>query len=491
RVNARRLRHNGYDYQWRDHAVRSHALSFCGVVDKHRPMRQAMLELLGKRFPLHRPEGRLDFSSMMKLFADSRIIPNESISREVNFRLFEGASCGSLVLSQNIGEDQDVCFTPEREVVLYENSLDLLDKCVFYVKHDKVAEKIARNARARVLAEHLPAHRAQETLDMAAELSSRPGARATGAAAEGAFYLTLLQLARHGSHKLNTPWLLKRMGEHAEDAESAAGILVLLAEAAMPESPLYRAELAALYKEQGLEFCRELARTGMHAQSVECNLAASSFALLTGEPELAFVFCQRQAGALAADETGATAKPDASDAPVSGFARFAAAVKTEEADAGKRLYAFYLDWAEVLTGCGYLAQPGFQMRIMRGFMPQTALECLFLAQTESEVGMEVNVDNSELMELLHRVCSRLPGYESMDMGFLAYLSLYDQQNWQLQASYGLGGLRCLKLEEPLCELVEAAGKAAGAGREADFFRLLAEAPASEYIIRVVRELLKV
>ena len=113
-----------------------------------------------------------------------------------------------------------------------------------------------------------------------------------------------------------------------------------------------------------------------------------------------------------------------------------------------------------------------------------------MAQLELESGAVVDAGNAELMGLLHQVCSRLPGYEGMDMGFMAYLSLYDQQSWEVQARYGLVGLRCLKLEEPLCELAEAGGKALRAGERESFLRLLAEAPASEYIRKVVEDLLK-
>jgi hypothetical protein len=457
--NVRRLRHYGYARAWRDFNGREHDFSFCGVVDEHRPIRKAALELLSRHFNLHRPEKTLPHQEMLELFSNTRIVPNESIAREVNFRVFEGASCGCLVLGQNVGEDQNVCFTPGRELVLYEHGLDLLDKAAFYQKNKSAAEKIARAAWLRVQAEHLPERRAKELLDLAEKWSvggAGAGGRAVGAEADEYYYLALQQLYAHGSHVLNPKWLLKRFLELPEKGEVVAAALralTLLDEASIRD---------------GLGLCAEVLRENLYVSSLSCNLAGSVFCRRHGAVRDSELFLKRQERAARGENN-----TDGSSGIVEG-AR------------GADLSGFYLAWASLLYKQKKLARPGCRFDPGAGFLPESALECLFLAQSAMESGARVSTENKSLMEQMHLVFSALPGYACLDMGALAHLSLYEQNNWRLQAQFGLSELNCLKVEAGLDELAAAFGKAESQGEAPEFFRLLSGVPASESILRALK-----
>jgi hypothetical protein len=386
-------------------------------------------------------------------------VPNESICREVNFRLFEGASCGCLVLGQNVGEDQNVCFTPGREVVLYEHGLDLLEKAAFYRKNRPAAEKIARAAWLRVQAEHLPAHRVGELLALAEKCSvggAGAGGRAGGEEADKYYYLALQQLSEHGSHDLNPKWLLSRFLELAEDGEVAAAELRALT------------RMGSDYIRQGLDLCAKILREALYVSSVSCNLAGSVFCRLHGDARASSLFLERQERvAQGENNTGGSS----------------CAVECGQ-EAG--LSGFYLAWASLLYKRKKLARPGCRFAPKEGLLPENALECLLLAQVEMESGAYVSTENKFLMEQMHLVFSALPGYAHLDLGALAHLSLYGQDDWRLQAQFGLSALQCLKVESGLDELADALGKAEKQGEAPDFFRLLSGVPASESILQALK-----
>lgn len=475
--NVRRLRHHGYERPWKDYSARAHNISFCGVVNEHRPMRQAMLRLVSSRFALHRPSGPLGHGQMLEMFADTRILPNESISEEVNFRLFEGASCGSLVLSQNIGEDQNVCFEPGKEILTYEHALEFVEKLAFYQANTRVAEKMAKAAWLRVHREHLPGQRSRELLELAKESASAQGGRARGAQAAKCFYLTLLQLSRHGSLVLPANRILRQLMEIDADGETAAATLQLLSEAALPDSPLYRAGTADKpgkedeYATMGRYFCGKLMKDNLFRDSLACNLAASVYARLQGDSFLAAQFWERQKEALLAAGL---------PLPQGEFP----ADPMPESPQG-RDGAFYVFWAEVLESAGYLAKPGYRLRSLPGFLPESALECLLLAQAGRDGARLPLAERCAFAARLQRVSAGVRGCAYLSMGFLAQMSLFDQKSWQISLDYGLALLKCLQLEPGLGEIAEARSKAEAAGESETFRRRLEESPASDYILRIL------
>ncbi|MDR1241448.1 MAG: glycosyltransferase [Deltaproteobacteria bacterium] len=457
--NVHRLRHCGDARLWRDFSRRRHDFSFCGVVDKHRPVRNAMLELLGRHFALHRPEKSMPRPEMLDMFSDTRIVPNESIAEEVNFRLFEGASCGCLVLGQEVGEDQNACFEPGREVILYAHGLDLLEKAVFYRKNERTAEEIARAAWLRVQAEHLPQHRVKELLATAEKWArgAIAGGRAEKGEADKYFCLTLQQLAFHGSLKQTAKQLLDRFMALPEDGEVAAAALQTLM------------QLDGASRKNGLAFCAEIFKEALYIRSTACNLACSVFCRLQGDTGLSNLFLERQIQAVR-DGRNPDWEPE-----------------NAHIDPGSALYDFYILWARLLYRQKKLARPGCRFAPEAGVLPENALECLLLAQAELEHGARVSMDNKELMEEMHRIFSVLPGYADLDRGALAHLSLYAQNSWPIQMDFALSGLKCHKIETGLAELAEALDKAEKQGEAEDFFRRLAGIAASESILRVLKQ----
>lgn len=448
---VRRFGPGGYRQRFTNFADRRHDLSFVGLLTEHRPARTAMVRLLAEKSGLYSPEKLLPHDQMLGLFMDTRMVPNESIAREVNFRLFEAASCGSLVFCPSVGEDQNAHFEPGLEFETYEHSLELVDKIRFYRKHLSAAEEIGRAAWLRVRAEHLPEHRAAQLAGLGKTLRRR----AEGGRAVSFFWLTLAQMARTGMSGLPVEWFLNN--QPAEDREGlvAAMKLRLLWEGSRRGNPLYNLENADRYRSKAVEATRGLLASGRYADSLECNLAGAMIALALGHPGWAGAFWRRQMRSL---------KELGDDRALSGRGKLSAP------------FEHYLAWARLLTSLERYAQVGFNFRLQLGCLPGSAFECLVMAQAEA------GPERDAWLPEMHRVCSRVPGFGYWDMGLLAEISLKDPENWRRQLEYGLSSLANYRLEAGLFELFEARSKADEIGELKYFNTALEGLPSSGYIL---------
>jgi len=175
-------------------AARGHDVAFCGRIGPERPIRRRFADFLQRGFAAA-IETDLPYDAMLGLFGDTRIVPNESIAGEINFRLFEAASLGCLVIAQ-AGPDLGTLFEIGREILVYSNALELADRLRHCLTRPAEAERMGRAARARVLAHHLPLHRAQTLLAHFPLIE--PSVAATGSDAALTFHLTLLDLMETG-----------------------------------------------------------------------------------------------------------------------------------------------------------------------------------------------------------------------------------------------------------------------------------------------------
>ena len=160
----------GVEYPWRPHDQRRHVASFVGVVDANRMQRRRFVNFLRERHGIIATT--MPQADMLDLYADTRLLPNESICCEFNFRIMEGASCGCCVLTEDIGEDLAVNFEPGKEVLTYRHALEFDDVFRFLQARPHLAEKIGKAAHCRVARCHTEAHRSRLLLESCTVLSS-------------------------------------------------------------------------------------------------------------------------------------------------------------------------------------------------------------------------------------------------------------------------------------------------------------------------------
>jgi hypothetical protein len=369
---------------------------------------------------------------MLDLYQDSRLAPNESIAREVNFRLLEAASCGCLVFSQDVGEDQDVLLVPGREMETFGHVLELKARMDHALARPEQAEAKARAAWERVQREHLPGHRARAVVDFAADL---PRTAAAGAEAREAFGLTLLMLQR--SQRLELDW---------------DGLLALLAGAAEQRpSPEVLAGLARSWAELGRAgslagLLASLRDSAAHIGHPDLDLACSMAALHADMWPEARRFWYRRRALLAPDAPAAAPRDPAH---------------------------LCLLWAEEMQRAGRAAECGMGFEPGR-HVPATAEECLELAR---HLGAEP-VDAARRLDTLY---ARLPGREYMRLGHLSLLTLHRREQWRLGLQLAVVNLRCCRLRQGLEELHAAFATAASQGKEQAFSRALEGLDKTGYI----------
>ncbi len=154
-----RLTQPAPNHAFMPHASRSQNLNFVGRLTSARPQRDQLCKLLRERYKVSHKDG-MSYKDMLNLYSDTRIIPNESIAHEVNFRLFEGSACGCALITPEVGEDQDSQLEPGHEILIYKNMDELSEHIDYCLAHPSFTEKMGRRAWLRIQKEHLHVHKA-------------------------------------------------------------------------------------------------------------------------------------------------------------------------------------------------------------------------------------------------------------------------------------------------------------------------------------------
>jgi hypothetical protein len=392
-------------------------MGFAGRLSPQRPVRSWFVDWL-RRLGEIEVRQDLGFSDMLDFYEASRLAPNESIFGEVNFRLFEAASCGCAVLNPLVPGLEDL-FAPGEEVAAYREGAELAYWVRRLGRDDVLARSMGLRARERVLREHLPVHRAGSLLDAVRDLPRRA---AGGEAAVALWWRTLFQLREAGRLELSR-------------AETARGL------STAPVTPEVLAALLRLEAEAGPEDFRRLAlpviETEQYAASRDVNLAGSMGALRHDDPGLARLFFLRHR------RHAAPGAPDPGLAPLS----------------------ICLAWAGELQRTGPASRPGFTFNPGR-HLPASAVECLVLAS-------EYDPANLDVYDRIARTLAPDSGWDGLRIQALSHLCLHRRDDWRLGLELGLANCRAYRVMQGLEELEAARAAAARQGREDRFSRALA------------------
>jgi hypothetical protein len=416
---------------WRAHAQRAHDINFVGRTHTaDRPLRSLLGALLRASFGVNVREG-LPFSRMLELYADTRLLPNESLAMETNFRLLEGASAGCCVLTQNVGEDQNAVLEPGAQCLIYEDGLELVDLLRMCRERPALAERIGLAAYRRIQADHLPDNRAA----VLAELAGAPRHAQTGAAAEHALYCALAHTARGGARGA------RDAGLYAPFADKLAALMPRLEN----EPALWTEALAAClqmaHESQRWDMLADLSRLALHLPDRPYDLpafilhmTAFASAAITENAELARAFAARHAA------RRRELPPFAhNDAPA--------------AYGASDLATICLAWAEDARALRLEIQLGLLAR-PETHCPGSAFEMILLAGQLGASPKRCSEAISDLPAIRKHAPHTL-------MGGLSRLVLENDRDWRLRVRLAMADLRCYRVREGLEELYLAAGMADG------------------------------
>ncbi len=152
------------DVHHQQNLPRLYDVGFVGNIERtHRKTARARrLSLIAARFTTNDFFARYAPEEVGRIYSQSRIVFNTSIAGDVTMRVFEGAACGALVLTDSVRNGLHDLFDVGSDIIAYSDDSDLLGKIAYFLAHDAEREQIAQAGRQRVLSGHTYEHRAQE-----------------------------------------------------------------------------------------------------------------------------------------------------------------------------------------------------------------------------------------------------------------------------------------------------------------------------------------
>ncbi|XPV76499.1 MAG: CgeB family protein [Desulfovibrio sp.] len=405
-------------------------ISFAGRVSTERPIRTHFIEQLTNLFSeSFRHEQDLNVTEMFAMYCDTKIIPNESILGETNFRFFEAPSCGSLLITPQTHPDQDLLLTPNVECVTYADGLEFVSLLRYYLEHPLKAQRIALAGYERVRNEHTASHRAQRMFDVI-ENSTTNGVRTVE---EEEYWLTLTYFLLWQTQQgvLPPSKLLDALLSHTNDDIMLAAAIHML---------------SASGGEKGFFNILEIKNSTLPDSFIRSKTALS-FALLSGI---------RQGYTADSPKGDVDLLQDASDL----FFQVCNSTPLHISD--QRSLIMY--WHD------YFAD---QKRIFRSGMtfneetnlPESALDCLFLL-------LHINSNDLQAIDKLNSHMREIQGQEYARSGLLSHLTLHSPLDWHLGLEKAIVDLQSFRLESGTEELFHSYCVARDAGHAEQYSRKL-------------------
>jgi glycosyltransferase involved in cell wall biosynthesis len=163
-------------------------LAFVGMVDANRPKRAALVAELRRRFGLvtfgEDAAHRLSETEMARVFTSAKIVLNESVFGDVNFRTFEAMACGALLLTERTGNGLLELFAPGEHLAAYGPD-DVVDLIGYYLSSAHERERIAAAGCELVATRHTMAARMATVTDWLTAGIPRRDAASTASSAFG------------------------------------------------------------------------------------------------------------------------------------------------------------------------------------------------------------------------------------------------------------------------------------------------------------------
>ncbi|RPI74445.1 MAG: glycosyltransferase family 1 protein [Desulfobacteraceae bacterium] len=163
-------------------------VSFVGSITKYHSKRYAVLQHLCSRLgekigiwaptlneidnasPIHAAyKGAAWGSSLYQILLNSKLTINCHIDAAGEFadnmRLFEATGMGTLLIT-DYKQNLHTLFDIDKEIITYHNSMECVEKILYYLEHETERSAIAKAGQSRTFKEHTYDHRARELVDI-------------------------------------------------------------------------------------------------------------------------------------------------------------------------------------------------------------------------------------------------------------------------------------------------------------------------------------
>jgi len=137
-------------------------IGFVGSMDSKYTQRVSLLKKLSDKYDVLATN--VKYTDMAKIYSQSRIGFNKSLKGDLNMRVFEVMSCGTMLLTDRINNGMEELFKNKKHLVLYNDENEMLELVEYYLDNEEERERIAREGQREVHKKHTYEHRAKEML---------------------------------------------------------------------------------------------------------------------------------------------------------------------------------------------------------------------------------------------------------------------------------------------------------------------------------------
>lgn len=135
-------------------------LGFCGSLLNREPI----LSKLEKNFGLKKDIWKLG-DDMVNTINSYQIHFNQTLSNDINYRVFETMGCNTMLLCNNT-ENISTFFSDMKDIVIYTNENDLFDKINYLINNKNIISKISQEGYNNVINNHTYDNRVDILLDV-------------------------------------------------------------------------------------------------------------------------------------------------------------------------------------------------------------------------------------------------------------------------------------------------------------------------------------
>jgi len=149
-------------------ANKLHTMGFCGTLF---PEREALIKNIEKNLNINIQKDIWHIGyDMVSAINSYNIHLNKTISKDINYRVFETLACKTTLLT-NYTENIDKLFIDMQDLVIYHNMQDLIYKVNLLIKDPRLAQRIAESGYDKVIKNHSYQNRASQFIELVKEFT--------------------------------------------------------------------------------------------------------------------------------------------------------------------------------------------------------------------------------------------------------------------------------------------------------------------------------
>ncbi len=129
----------------RENIEKRYDVGFVGSFGGKGSLREDILLTVKREFP-NSFIGKAHYTEMSKIYSSSKIGLNCSLNNDINMRMFEILSCGTMLLTNRIKDNGfGELFVENRHLIVYNSKEELIGLIRYYLENDRERETIARS----------------------------------------------------------------------------------------------------------------------------------------------------------------------------------------------------------------------------------------------------------------------------------------------------------------------------------------------------------